>query len=70
MGDDFIDSILEMGCQLAKHRKAEVLSVNEIIYSMGNYLLLIYNLFYSYLILCLYHLFINKKLKRKKLRYY
>lgn len=35
MADEFIDSILEMSCQLAKHKKTETLTVNEIIYSMG-----------------------------------
>jgi transcription initiation factor TFIID subunit TAF12 len=41
MADEFIESILEMSCQLGKHKKAENLSVNDIIYSMGK---LIFNL--------------------------
>lgn len=35
MADEFIESILDMSCQLAKHKKTESLTVNEIIYSMG-----------------------------------
>jgi len=35
MADEFIDSVLDLGCQLAKHKKTETLSVNEIVYSMG-----------------------------------
>jgi len=37
MADEFIDSILDMSCQLAKHKKTEVLTVNEIIYAMGKF---------------------------------
>jgi transcription initiation factor TFIID subunit TAF12 len=39
MADEFIESILDMSCQLAKHKKTETLTVNEIIYSMGIYIL-------------------------------
>ena len=42
MADDFIESILDLSCQIAKHKKSDSLSVNDVIYAMGNFYIFLF----------------------------